>query len=170
MTKDENEQKSTGNGDEVTAVENSANAIVKNYMYWSMGSGLIPFAVLDLAAIVAVQLKMLSRLSDLYEVKFSENQGKSIIAALTGTLGAHALRRSAFTGFLKSIPILGLVGMFAMPIYAGAVTYAIGKVFIQHFESGGTFLDFDPAKVKEYFSKLYEEGRTAASKLKKEKA
>ena len=29
----------------------------------------------------------------------------------------------------------------------------MGKVFIQHFESGGTFLDFDPDKVRSYFSK-----------------
>ncbi len=33
-----------------------------------------------------------------------------------------------------------------MPIYSGAATWAIGKVFIHHFALGGTFLNFDPQK------------------------
>ena len=31
-------------------------------------------------------------------------------------------------------------GAITMPVIAGASTYAIYKVFVQHFESGGTFL------------------------------
>ena len=50
-----------------------------------------------------------------------------------------------------------------MPVFAGASTYAIGKVFIQHFESGGTFLDFEPAKVRAYFSQQFDKGRDLAS-------
>jgi len=38
-----------------------------------------------------------------------------------------------------------------MPIVAGAATYAIGKVFVRHFASGGTFLTFNPEKVKDYY-------------------
>jgi hypothetical protein len=30
--------------------------------------------------------------------------------------------------------------MIAMPVAATAATYAIGTVFVKHFESGGTFL------------------------------
>jgi hypothetical protein len=50
-----------------------------------------------------------------------------------------------------------------MSIIGGASTYALGKVFIQHFESGGTFLDFDPEKVKEHFATLYKEGENIAT-------
>ena len=57
-----------------------------------------------------------------------------------------------------------------MPIYSGAATWAIGKVFIQHFASGGTFLDFDPQKVKDYFRNLFEQGKEVASNLKSAKA
>jgi hypothetical protein len=41
----------------------------------------------------------------------------------------------------------------------------LGKVLIQHFEAGGTFLDFDPEKVKDYFKAQFEEGRKQAEKL-----
>jgi len=54
-----------------------------------------------------------------------------------------------------------------LPAVAGASTYAVGQVFIQHFESGGTFLDFDPEKVKGYFAEQFEKGKLAVGDLKK---
>lgn len=146
--------------------ETEALKIVRTYMYWSMGAGLIPMPWLDVGVLAGVQLRMLHRLSEHYEVKFSENLVKSIIAALMGTITADSLRRGAFTSLIKSIPLIGFIGMVSMPIYAGATTYAIGKVFIQHFESGGTFLDFDAKKVKDHFAKLFEEGKLKASEAK----
>ena len=47
-----------------------------------------------------------------------------------------------------------------MPVINGATTYAVGKVFTQHFESGGTFLTFDAAKVREYFETQFKEGKS----------
>ena len=144
--------------------------LVKKYMWWSMGAGLIPVPLLDVGALAGVQLKMLHRLSQHYGVEFKKNAWKSIIVALTGTITTDALRGSALTSFIKSIPLVGFIGSVSMPIYAGAITYAIGKVFIQHFESGGTFLDFDPQKVKDYFAKLFEDGKKVATNLKTETA
>ena len=142
--------------------------LVKRYVWWSMGAGLIPVPLLDLSAVAGVQLKMLHRLSQYYGVKFKRNIGKSIIAVLTGAITADALRGSVLTSFVKSIPLVCILGSVSMPIYAGAITYAVGKVFIQHFESGGTFLDFDPQKVKDSFAKLYEDGKKVAADLKPE--
>jgi hypothetical protein len=46
-----------------------------------------------------------------------------------------------------------------MPAFGAAATYAVGQVFIQHFESGGTFLDFDPDKVREHFRQEFDRAR-----------
>ncbi len=145
-----------------------AENVVKTYMYWSMGVGLIPIPLLDVAAVSGVQLKMLSEISKIYEIKFSENAGKTIIASLLGGVTAGTLTRSSFTSFIKSIPIIGILGSLSMPIYSGAATWAIGKVFIQHFASGGTFLTFDPQKVKDYFNELFKQGLTIAESTKAE--
>jgi len=157
---------------ESTAEDKTAEAykLTQRYMLWAMGAGLIPIPWLDVGALAGVQLKMLHHLSRHYEVEFLENRGKSIIAALVGTITADSLRSGFFTKFLKSIPVIRIIGTISMPIYAGAITYAIGKVFIQHFESGGTFLDFDHKKVKDRFANLYEEGKAAVSKLRPQKA
>jgi hypothetical protein len=52
---------------------------------------------------------------------------------------------------VKSIPIAWTaVGELATPALAVAATYAIGMVFIQHFASGGTLLDFEPPNYREF--------------------
>jgi len=147
-----------------------SHALVKKYMWWSMGAGLIPVPLVDIATVSGVQLKMLSELSKVYDVKFSKNAGKSIISALLGGISADALSKSYFTSIIKSIPVVGVVGAVSMPIYSGATTWAIGLIFIQHFASGGTFLNFDPKAVKEYFAKLFNQGQEIAQNLKTVKA
>jgi len=39
---------------------------------------------------------------------------------------------------------------------------------LQHFASGGTFLDFDPKNVREHFAREFKEGKLAAAKIKAE--
>jgi uncharacterized protein (DUF697 family) len=147
-----------------------SHALVKKYMWWSMGAGLIPVPLIDIATVSGVQLKMLSELSKVYDVKFSKNAGKSIVSALIGGISADALSKSYITSAIKSIPIIGIVGSVSMPVFSGATTWAIGKVFIQHFASGGTFLDFDPQKVKDYFMNLFKQGQEMAHNMKTAKA
>ena len=36
-----------------------------------------------------------------------------------------------------------VIGALTMPVVSAGATYVIGKVFIQHFASGGTLLDFN---------------------------
>ena len=38
---------------------------------------------------------------------------------------------------------------------------------MKHFESGGTFLDFDPAKAKQPFEKMFKEGKNVAARIDK---
>jgi uncharacterized protein (DUF697 family) len=67
---------------------------------------------------------------------------------------------------LKLIPVVGLLaGLPAMALFCGGYAWALGNVFIQHFESGGTFLDFDAEKVREHFQAQFEEGRKMAATM-----
>jgi uncharacterized protein (DUF697 family) len=139
---------------------------VKNYMWWSMGAGLIPVPWADLAAVASVQLKMLAEISKIYGVPFQENRGKAAIGSLVGFVLPHAMAFGAVGSLLKAIPVVGvLAGAPAMALFCGAYTWALGNVFIQHFESGGTFLTFDPEKVKEHFQARFEEGRKVAATM-----
>lgn len=146
--------------------ERTAAQVIRNNVLWSMGAGVIPVAYVDTAAILAVQLKLLKELADVYGVPFRASIGKSAVAALVGGLvtgGASygVLMSGVFQGLVRSVPVVGqLVGFATMPAFAAATTYAIGKVFDQHFASGGTFLTFDPKKVEGYFREKFEEAKT----------
>jgi uncharacterized protein (DUF697 family) len=152
------------------AKEISAKKIVKNYMWWSMGAGLIPVPFVDLAAVSGVQLKMLKDVSEVYNIKFSENKGKAIVSALLGSIVPNSLSYGNMGSLLKMLPFVGpVIGGLSMSLFSGAATYAIGKVFIQHFEAGGTFLDFNPVTVKEYFHSQFVEGQEIAKEMNEKK-
>src|SRR6185295_2119591 len=117
----------------------------------------------DLAAVFAVQLKMVSTLSKQYGIPFAHDRGKAIIGSLVGG-AVPAAGGPPLASAIKAIPVVGTtVGVIALPAVAGASTYAVGKVFIQHFESGGTFLDFNPDQVRTYYTEEFEKGRASTS-------
>jgi uncharacterized protein (DUF697 family) len=128
-----------------------ANALIRRYSYWSAGFGLIPLPVVDLAAITGTQIKMVHALSALYEREFSEDRVRAAIGALVGAAVPIAVGAGTVSA-LKFVPMLGqIAGTLALPALAMASTVAVGRVFVQHFEAGGTLLDFDPEKMKSYF-------------------
>ena len=43
-----------------------------------------------------------------------------------------------------------MIGALTMPVFSAGATWVIGKVFIQHFASGGTLLDFNPPDYREF--------------------
>jgi uncharacterized protein (DUF697 family) len=142
-----------------------ADKVIRDSVVWSMGAGLIPVPLADMVAVTAVQIDMLKQIASLYQVDFAENRLKSWIAALSGS----AIPKMG-AGLIKIIPGLGsVVGGVSMAALSGASTYAIGQVFAQHFESGGTLLDFDVDKFKDFYQRQFEVGRAFVENLSKEK-
>jgi uncharacterized protein (DUF697 family) len=131
-----------------------AEDIIHRYMWWSAGGGLLPIPVVDFLALGTIQVLMVRDLCDLYEVPFTDQWGKTAVSAVVG---------GSVSSYLKAVPGFGtLVGIITGPAFFSASTYAVGKVFTQHFESGGTLLTFDPAKMKQYFRDYFEAGKTVA--------
>lgn len=151
---------------EKTEKATKAEKTVRNYMWFSMGAGLIPIPFLDLAAISGLQVKMIADLCKRYETPFKEQTGKSIIAALLGFIVPNALSWNITGSLLKAIPIIGpIAGILTMPVFTGASTYAIGSIFIRHLESGGTLLNLDPQKMRNYFMEEFEKGKKLAENI-----
>ena len=143
----------------------AADKVVERYSLYSGAAGLIPVPGVDLATVGGVQIQMLRRLSQIYGVPFSENLGKSLVAALGGALVPAASGMGAVS-LVKSIPVAGtVVAVLAMPTLSAGATYAIGMAFTEHFASGGTLLDFNPPDYRA-FIKAQKEKR---EKKKKEK-
>lgn len=140
------------------------DSIIRNHMVWSMGAGLIPVPIADFFAVSAIQLDMIRQIAKVHDIDFSEQAGKASITALTGSglarLGARAV---------KFIPGVGsILGGITMSALSGASTYALGEVFSKHFETGGTFLDFDVDRVKKFYDEKFEKGKDIAKEITQE--
>ena len=146
-----------------------ASKLVDRFAIWSGVAGLVPLPVVDVLAVGGLQLQMLRRLSHIYNVEFSDNRGKALIAALAGSM-IPATSGMGAASALKAVPVINILAAgFVMPVLSAGATYAIGKAFIQHFESGGTLLDFNPPDYREFVKAQKEmwesrtKGRSASS-------
>lgn len=166
----EKEEKQRGNENEQDLINErkedednrllQANEIVAYHVQWSLGLGLVPIPLIDAVAILITQVRMLKKLSDHYGIACSENHVKILVTSLIGGTNSGLIGGKFLISMTKLVPGIGtFIGITAMSALSGSITYAVGQVFIQHFESGGTFLDFDPKKVKEYFMTQFEEGK-----------
>jgi uncharacterized protein (DUF697 family) len=142
----------------------AAHHLVLKYTLGSTAIAAIPIPFVDLAAIMAAQLKMLHSISQQYAVPFSQDIVKSLVTTLiSGTISATTT--ASFSSLIKSVPVVGsIAGFLSSATLYSATTYALGKIFIQHFESGGTFLDFEPEQMRQHFQELLEEGQQFIAK------
>ncbi len=142
-----------------------ANNIIRNHVAWSMGMGLIPVLMADIFAVSALQLDMIKQLCKVYGVDYKETEGKAIVTSLTGS----TLARLGAASVVKLIPGIGSVlGGITVSSFAGASTYALGEVFKKHFSEGGTILDFDPKRLKNYYNSKFEKGKDIAKQVAKD--
>jgi len=145
--------------------EEEASKLVNRFAVWSGVAGLIPVPVVDTVAVGGLQLQMVRRISQIFDVPFSENSGKALIASLVGAM-VPATSSIGAASMLKMVPVVGtLTSAFVMPVLSAGATYSIGKAFIQHFASGGTLLDFNPPDYREFVKAQKEmwESRSARS-------
>jgi len=170
MKKDESVE--NGSTTEVDAEKRAleASEIIKNHMLGSLAFGVVPAPIVDLVGLAGTQLNMLRKLSNLYGHDFSEEIAKKTIASLLG--GGIAIPAAmGLYSLIKVVPVIGqTAGVIALGTSGAATTYAVGRVFVKHFESGGDFLSFNSKKAKDDFKEEFEKGKETASNMKTVKA
>lgn len=162
-------------GDGSSAIDPAARGlrlarIRRHHILAAMGIGLVPIPLVDMVGLFGVNLDMIRKLCAEYEVPFDQERGRAILASLFSGLFPVAVG-GPIMSLLKFVPLIGqTAGALAFPILAGATTYAVHDVFVQHYESGGTILDFSTAKFKRRFSECFCEGKNIAADLHKNDA
>lgn len=119
-----------------------ARAIVERHANYSAVGGVIPLPIVNIAAITAIILRMVKSLSDLYGVPFERNRARAIITGLIGGLTPATLSALTASSLLFIVPGSNLLGLAVSSVAASACARRIGGIFIDHFESGATLLEF----------------------------
>lgn len=157
------EQEAPQSVDTCITREQAANLVISKYTGWAAGSGAIPFPFWDIAAISAVEIKMVGELLDIYEKPFSETKTRSIITILVGSLSPQLLVGATASTLLKVVPGIGsILASISMPMLAAASAYAVGQVMVKHLKNGGDLADFDPKSKVDDFKAAFSEGKKKA--------
>jgi uncharacterized protein (DUF697 family) len=123
--------------------------IVARYRKWTIAAAAAPIPLADAALVSGVQLRMVSRLARLYGVPFERVRVMSLLSALFGGWTPYTIATGVAGAAARMAPGVGtLVGIATSIGTSTLATETIGKIFIQHFEKGGTFLDFEPSKYR----------------------
>jgi uncharacterized protein (DUF697 family) len=136
-----------------------AAKIIRNHMFGSVAAGLLPIPIVDISILAGIQLRMVQKLAKHYEVEFAEQRVKSLIGSLV-SVGAAMTAGSVLKTLLPGAArvLFGLGSLTVPP----ATTYAVGRVFIKHFESGGTIWTFDASRAKETYEEELKTGQQVA--------
>ena len=130
--------------------QRDAQRIIEDFTLAATLTTFSPTALINGMVSSLTILYMVEQLSELYNIPYSEQLGKGLIAAVI--LGIH----SSWTTFLMT-KVAPFVGLFAAgapsALLNGALTYAIGKTLVDHYETGGTLRNFDPQHAHVYWQK-----------------
>jgi uncharacterized protein (DUF697 family) len=119
-----------------------AQGIVERYANYSALGGVIPLPVLNAGAVTAIILRMVKALSGVYHVPFEQDRTRAIVLGLIGGLTPTATSTMTASALLFLMPGSNLVGLAVSSLTASACTRRIGSIFVEHFESGASVIDF----------------------------
>lgn len=125
---------------------------LKKWSNWSTVSGLVPIPLADLALVGGIQIKLISSLCKIYGVPFRKEAAKAVLNGVIGG-GAIAFSSKYLAKLLvKNIPVVGFaVHLVTQQAISYAATYAIGLVFIRHFEKNGNLSNLNLELAKKDF-------------------
>jgi uncharacterized protein (DUF697 family) len=133
-----------------------AKALVESATRWSFAVGLIPVPLLDAAVLAGVQTKLLMNLSALYGEKVEKERASAVVSVLVGSLVPLGLTKTVVGATVKVFPGMGtVIGSIAMATTGATATRMFGRVFVRHFERGGTFIKFREANLMDEFRKEF---------------
>lgn len=142
-----------------------AERIVGHFALGSLSALLVPTLLGEWVLLPAIQLTLIHKLCKLYGQKFVVNAAKAKIGIFLSWLLVLSTADS-FGIILQHIPIIGTSWRrISTALIGSASTYAIGKVFILHFESGGTLLSLDPETIRNYYFEQLEKARKEHKQL-----
>ena len=130
-----------GAGIDATRRRSQANSIVERHTAYAAVGGIIPVPIANVASITAVIVRMVKRLSDLYGIPFERDRARAIVVGLMGGAMPTGLGAVTTSTLFYVVPGSGLVGLAVSSIAAVACTRSIGRIFVEHFESGSNLHD-----------------------------
>jgi uncharacterized protein (DUF697 family) len=116
--------------------------IVDRHAGYSAIGGIIPVPLANYAGVTAAIVRMVKVLSDHYNVPFEHDRARAIVIGLVAGVAPSGLGTIASSALVYVVPGGAFLGLAVSSFSAMACTRGIGRLFVDHFESGATLVDF----------------------------
>lgn len=145
--------------------QDRAAVVISNSVRWAAAASVIPVPYLDLLGLAAVQLGMVKNIAEAYGQEPKAELTRGLISSLLGTLAPTVASGALVGSSLKFVPFSGsLLGSVSVAAFGAAATYAVGKVFVRHFENGGTVDNFSVEAVQDDLRKDFAAAKSSTKK------
>ena len=118
-----------------------ALVIVERHATYAAAGGIIPLPIANVASVMAIIVRMVKMLSDLYDVPFERDRTRAIVVAMAGGAMPTGLAAVTISTLQYVVPASAIIGLAVSSTTAVACTRSIGRTFVEHFESGETLSD-----------------------------
>lgn len=147
------------NGALQSEIADRADSLIRRYALFATGSALIPGFGLDIAAVTAVQTKMVSELGKLYGFDNNDQLLRTAVTSGITSLGSRVLS-GAITGLARTVtPMRGLIGGAMQAGFAGFVTAETGFYYLQRLQMGDNPGDVKVTDIVSYLSDQVRAGK-----------
>jgi uncharacterized protein (DUF697 family) len=113
-----------------------AQAIVDRYAALSAVGGLIPLAFANFAGIATIIVRLVKVLCKHYGVPFEHDRTRAIVIGLVGGAMPTGVAAITTSTLLYVAPPAAIFGLAVSGVTAAVFTRSVGRIFIEHFESG----------------------------------
>ena len=118
-----------------------AHAIVERHATYSAAGGIIPLPIANVASVMAIIVRMVKMLSNLYGVPFERDRARALVVGMAGGATPTGLGAITSSTLYYLVPASAVIGLAVSSVAAVACTRSIGRTFVEHFESGATLGD-----------------------------
>ena len=128
--------------------------IVHRFVLISAGAGLITLPIVDVSVLAGVHIALIKELSEYYGNEFSEHAARNILIAIGASLVPGSIGSVLGRRLLGALPFVTPVfALASMAGFSAFVSYSLGRIFLEHFEAGGTLRNFDVAHLHQVIAK-----------------
>ena len=112
--------------------------IVQRFVLWSVVGGFLPFAVLDVAFLSAVNYYMIKAIARYYGVSIEKTRFQDLLSSIFAALIPQSFAAALPGALVRMIPFVGsFLSGFTQSAFAAGITYMLGNIAIETFVAYG---------------------------------
>lgn len=149
---------------ELNPITKKSNEIIAKAVGKASAIAAVPIPLLDIAAIIYVQVSMVEKLANLHGVAV-ENRSKLLISSTVSAIISKLISEAVISLTQESSLDKVLGESLVKASISGFVTTITGEVYNAHFNRGGDLEDITPSTYFDYFQEQLQSDRMSVEKI-----